>query len=220
MRRFLRVQDARPDVPQCAAMKLYYATATCSLSAHMALREAGLAFDLVRFDMKTRLLEDGRPLDVVNDKGYVPVLELDDGTRLTEVAAILQYVADQVPERALAPALGSFERYRLIEWLSFIGMEVHKIFWPLFHEGAEIENTHARDKLARSFTWIEKHLGDQPFLMGSSFTVADCYLVTVLNWTRAGGIDLERWPALKDYRLRLRARPAVAAALEAEGLKR
>jgi glutathione S-transferase len=220
MRRSPWLQDARPTVSQCAAMKLYYATATCSLSAHMALREAGLAFDLVRFDMKTRALADGSPLEAVNDKGYVPVLELDDGTRLTEVAAILQYVADRVPERGLAPPPGTFERYRLVEWLSFIGMEVHKIYWPLFHDGAEIENTHARDKLARSFTWIEKHLGDQPFLMGASFTVADCYLTTVLNWSKAGGIDLDRWPGLKDYRLRVRGRPAVAAALEAEGLKR
>lgn len=220
MRRVVGLQDARLAVSQCAAMKLYFATATCSLSAHMALREAGLTFDLVRFDMKTRLLADGRPLEAVNDKGYVPVLELDDGTCLTEVAAILQYVADQVPERHLAPPPGSFERYRLIEWLSFLGMEVHKIFWPLFHDGAEVENTHAREKLARSFTWIEKHLGDQPFLMGSTFTVADCYLTTVLNWTKAAGIDLDRWPALKAYRLRLRARPAIAAALEAEGLKR
>ena len=214
------LQDARPAVSQCAAMKLYYATATCSMSAHIALREAGLAFDLVRFDMKTRLLADGSPIEAVNDKGYVPVLELDDGTRLTEVAAILQYVADRVPERGLAPAAGTLERYRLIEWLSFIGMEVHKIFWPLFHDGTEIENTHAREKLGRSFTWIEQHLGEQPFVMGAAFTVADAYLITVLNWTRAGGIDLERWPKLKEYRVRVRARPAVAAALEAEGLKR
>jgi glutathione S-transferase len=201
-------------------MKLYYATATCSMSAHIALREAGLAFDLIRFDMKTRLLADGSPLEAINDKGYVPVLELDDGTRLTEVAAILQYVADQVPERGLAPPAGTLARYRLVEWLSFIGMEVHKIYWPLFHQGDEIENTHAREKLARSFTWIEQHLGQQPFLMGAGFTVADAYLVTVLNWSKAGGIDLETWPRLKEYRLRVRARPAVAAALEAEGLKR
>jgi glutathione S-transferase len=199
-------------------MKLYFATATCSHAAHIALREAGLAFDLVRFDMKTRALADGGSLDAVNDKGYVPVLELDDGTRLTEVAAILQYVADRVPEKGLAPPAGSLERYRLMEWLSFIGMEVHKIYWPLFHDGAEVENTRAREKLGRSFAWVEKHLGEKPYLMGEGFTVADAYLVTTLNWTRAAGIDLDRWPRLKEYRLRVRARPAVNAALDAEGL--
>src|SRR5688500_8083356 len=118
-------------------MKLYFATATCSHAPHIALREAGLAFDLVRFDMKKRELAGGGRIEDVNEKGYVPVLELDDGRRLTEVAAILQWIADQVPERGLAPAAGTFERYQLVEWLSFIGMEIHKIYWPLFHDGAE-----------------------------------------------------------------------------------
>ncbi len=201
-------------------MKLYYAVATCSHAAHIALREAGLSFTLVRYDMKTARLEDGGRLEDINDKGYVPVLELDDSQRLTEVAAVLQYVADRAPERQLAPAAGTFERYRLQEWLHFLGTEVHKIYWPLFHDGAEIENQKARDKLARSFTWIEKKLGEQPFLMGDTFTVADAYLVTMLNWTRAAGIDIATWPGLKDYRLRVRARPGVGDALEAEGLKR
>lgn len=201
-------------------MKLYYATGTCSHAVHIALREADLRFSLVRYDMKRGVLEDGRGLDEVNDKGYVPVLELDDGQRLTEVAAILQYVADQVPERRLAPPAGTMERYRLAEWLHFIGMEIHKIYWPLFHDGAEVENAKAREKLSRSFAWTERHLGDKPFVMGDAFTVADAYLVTVLNWTRPGGIDLAAWPRLQEYRQRIRERPAVRAALEAEGLLR
>ena len=201
-------------------MKLYYATATCSHAAHIALREADLPFTLVRYDMKRGALDDGGRLDDVNGKGYVPVLELADGRRITEVSAVLQYVADQVPARRLAPVWGSFERYRLIEWLNFIATEVHKIYWPLFHDGAEVENTKAREKLGRSFAWIQGQLGEQPYLMGPDFTVADAYLVTVLNWTKAAGIDLAAWPALKVYRVRVRERPAVAAALEAEGIGR
>jgi glutathione S-transferase len=201
-------------------MKLYYAVATCSHAAHIALREAGLPFTLAKFDMKTRLMEDASRLEDVNPKGFVPVLELDDGERLTEVPAVLQYIADRVPERRLAPPAGTMARYRLMEWLNFIAAEIHKIYWPLFHDGAEVEMTKAREKLGKSFAWVEQRLGDQPYLMGDGFTVADAYLVTVLNWTRAAGIDIAQWPKLKDYRLRVRARPAVGDSLEAEGLKR
>ncbi len=201
-------------------MKLYYAVGTCSFAAHVALREAGILPTLVRFDMKTHALADGSPITPINSKGYVPVLELDDGTRFTEVAAILQYIADQNPASKLAPPAGSVARYRLIEWLHFIGMEIHKIFWPLFHKGEEIENTKAKEKLGRSFTWVQDALGDKPFLMGDDFTVADAYLVTVLNWTKPAGIDLSEWPRLLDYWKRLRTRPAVESALIAEGLKK
>jgi glutathione S-transferase len=201
-------------------MKLYYATGTCSHAAHIALREAGLPFTLVRYDMKRAELEGGGRLEEVNEKGFVPVLELDDGERLTEVSAVLQYIADRVPERGLAPPAGSMPRYRLIEWLNFLATEVHKIYWPLFHDGADVEKDKAREKLGRSFAWIERKLGDRMFLLGDGFTVADAYLVTVLNWTKAAGIDVAQWPALKAYRVRMRERPAVAAALEAEGLKR
>jgi glutathione S-transferase len=199
-------------------MKLYYATATCSHAVHIALREADLPFSLVRFDMKSGALADGGRLEDVNPKGFVPVLELADGRRLTEVSAILQYVADQAPERRLAPPWGSFERYRLLEWLSFIATEIHKAYWPLFHDGAEVENEKARARLTRNFAWVETQLGAGPWLLGDDFTVADAYLVTVLNWTRAAKIDLAPWPGLAAYRLRARARPAVTAALDAEGL--
>jgi glutathione S-transferase len=201
-------------------MKLYYAMGTCSHAPHIALREAGLSFQLVRFDMKSGALDDGGRIEDVNDKLYVPVLELDSGERLTEVAAILQWIADARPDARLAPAAGTMARYRLQEWLSFIGMEIHKIYWPLFHDGAEVENRKALEKLGRSFAWTERKLGDGPFLMGEVFTVADAYLVTVLNWARPAKIDLTQWPKLADYRGRVRERPAVAAALEAEGLLR
>jgi len=199
-------------------MKLYYATGTCSLAPHIALREAGLPFTLVRYDMKAAKLDDGGSLGDVNGKGLVPVLELDDGDRLTEVSAVLQYIADQKPELGLAPAAGTMARYHLQEWLNFIATEIHKIYWPLFHDGADVENQKARAKLGTSFDWVEKKLADRQYLMGDAFTVADAYLVTVLNWARAAGIDLEPWKNLVAYRKRVRDRPAVIAALEAEGL--
>ncbi len=199
-------------------MKLYYAAGTCSLAPHIALREAGLPFTLARFDIKRAELEGGGKLEEVNEKGYVPVLELDDRQRLTEVSAILQYIADLKPQAGLAPANGSMPRYRMQEWLNFIATEIHKIYWPIFHQGAEVEMTNARARLAKSFTWVEKKLGTQKFLTGDTFTIADAYLVTVLNWAKAGGIDLAPWPGLMEFRKRSRERPAVVAALEAEGL--
>lgn len=197
-------------------MKLYFATGTCSFAPHVALREAGLPFTLVRYDMKARTLEGGGRLEDVNEKGYVPVLELDGGERLTEVSAVLQYIADQTPASGLAPANGTLERYRLQEWLNFLATEIHKAYWPLFHEGADIENENARTRLTKRFGWIQEKLGTKEFLMGETFTVADAYLLTLLNWTRAAGIDMSQWPALKDYWSRLRKRPSVVAALEAE----
>ena len=199
-------------------MKLYYAPGTCSLAPHIALREAGLPFTLVRYDMKTTALEGGGSLLDVNEKGLVPVLELDDGERLTEAAAVLQYIADQKPALGLAPAAGTMARYRLQEWLNFIATEIHKIYWPLFHDGADVENQKAREKLGRSFAFAQKKLGDHPHAMGEGFTVVDAYLFTTLNWARAAGIDLEAWPKLSAYRTAMRERPTVLAALEAEGL--
>jgi glutathione S-transferase len=138
--------------------------------------------------------------------------------RLTEVSAVLQYIADQNPQSGLAPPAGTVARYHLQEWLNYLATEVHKAYWPLFHDGAAIENEKALDKLGRNFAWLEKKLGKGPYLMGDQFTVADCYLLVTLNWTRAAKIDVNRWPGLADYRNRLRERPAVAAAMEAEGL--
>lgn len=199
-------------------MRLYYMQAACSLAPHIALREAQLPFSLVRFDKKTQLLEGGRSIAEVNDKEYVPVLELDDGERLTEATVILQYLADQKPEANLLPKPGTFERYRAHEWLNFIATEIHKAYWPLFHDGHEVENTKAREKLLRVYGWVEQKLGDRPFAFGDGFSAVDCYLFTCVNWARAGGIDLDRFPKLAAYRKRIRERPSVQAAFEAEGL--
>jgi glutathione S-transferase len=201
-------------------MKLYYATGTCSLAPHIALREAGLAFTLVRFDIPSKALEGGGRLEDVNEKGYVPVLELDDGQRLTEVAVILQYIADRNPDAGLCPPAGTMARYRTAEWLNYIATEIHKAYWPLFHDGADVEKDKARAKLGKSFDFVEKRLGaGGAYLMGD-VSVADDYLFTVQNWMKPGGIDGSQWPHLTAFRTRMRERPAVMAALEAEGLLR
>lgn len=199
-------------------MKLYYFPAACSLAPHIALREAGLPFTLVKFDTKTGALDQGGRLEDVNEKGLVPVLELDDGERLTEVSAVLQYIADRKPESGLAPPAGTMPRYRLMEWLNFIATEVHKGYWPIFHDGADVEKEAGRARVGHSYDFVQTRLGDREFLLGDHFTVADAYLLVTLNWTKAAGIDIERWPKLKAYRLRMRERPAVIAALDAEGL--
>ena len=197
-------------------MKLYYAQGTCSLAPHIALREAALPFTLARFEMKTHALDGGARLEDVNPKGYVPVLELDDGRRLTEVSAVLQYIADAAPAAKLAPPAGTFERYRLAEWLNYLAAEIHKSFWPFFHEGCDAEKPNQGERLRQRFSWIEKQLGDRPFLMGEGFTVADCYLFTMSNWLKPAGFDIETWPALAAYRKRIRDRAAVRAAIDAE----
>jgi glutathione S-transferase len=198
-------------------MKLVYFPGACSFAPHVTLREAGLPFTLVLYDRKTHLLEGGGRLEEVNDKGYVPVLELDDGQRLTEAGVVCQYIADQRPETGLAPKAGTMARYRLQEWLNFFASEVHKAYWPLFH-GPEQEKPAALEKLDRRFRWTQEKLGSRPFVMGDTFTVADAYLLTMVNWMRPAGMDPNRWPGLKEYRARLSQRPSVRAALEAEGL--
>jgi glutathione S-transferase len=198
-------------------MKLVYFPGACSFAPHVALREAGLPFSLVLYDRTTHQLDAGGKLEDVNDKGYVPVLELDDGQRLTEAAVILQYIADQQPGTGLAPPPGTMARYRLQEWLNFIATEIHKSYWPLFH-GPEVEKPSARERLDRRFSWVQEKIAGRNFVLGEAFTVADAYLLTVVNWMRPAGIDPGKWPGLKDYRARLSQRPAVRAALEAEGL--
>src|SRR5215813_2317310 len=148
-------------------MKLYYMPGACSLAPHIALREAGIPFTLVRYDGKSNAVEGGKRLEEINEKGYVPVLELDNGERLTEVPAVLQYIADQRPQSRLAPAPGTWERYRLDEWLSFLSSEIHKSFWPFFHGGCEAERPAQTERLQRRFSWLEQKLGE-PFLTGES----------------------------------------------------
>lgn len=198
-------------------MKLYFSTGACSFSPHTALREAGIDFALVRVDLRRRQTADGGDFCAINPKGYVPVLELDDGRRLTEVPAIVQYIADLKPESGLAPKAGSFARYQLQEWLGFISSEVHKSFSPLFRPTTPEEyKTTTRENLANRFAYLDRHLQANDFLMGNQFTVADGYLYTVLNWATPMGIDLAQWPALAAFHARVGSRPSVAAAQAAE----
>ncbi|MBC7471172.1 MAG: glutathione transferase GstA [Ramlibacter sp.] len=200
-------------------MKLYYSPGSCSLSPHIALREAGLAFEPVLASIKSHQLQDGTDYYGINPLGYVPMLELDDGTRLREGPAIVQYIADQVPTKNLAPANGTLPRYRLQEWLTFIGTEVHKQFSPLFNSAMPEEvKKMQRDKLASRFQWIDAQLKGKQYLMGDNFSVADGYLFTVTNWAKSTMIDLAVYPNLVAYRERVAARPAVQEAMKAEGL--
>lgn len=198
-------------------MKLYYSPGACSLSPHIVAREAGLPLDLVKVDLKTKKTEDGSDYWAINGKGSVPLLELDDGTRLTEGPAIVQYLADRAPQANLAPANGTIERYKLQEWLNFITSEVHKQFSPLFDPSATEELKAAqRAKISGRLDWVVKQLGDKPYLTGDTFSVADAYLFTVLNWARGTKIDLPL--ALQAFQKRVAERPAAHAAMKAEGL--
>jgi glutathione S-transferase len=199
-------------------MKLYYAPGVCSLSPHIVAREAGLPITLVRVDNKNKKTENGDDYRAINPKGYVPLLELDNGERLTEGPAIVQYLADLAPAARLAPPNGTFERYRLQEWLNFITSEVHKQFSPLFDPTMPEEAKEKfRNKLAGRFDWLVAQLQDREYLMGH-FSAADAYLFAVLGWTKFTGPDLARWPVLQQYTARIAARPHVQEALKAEGL--
>ena len=201
-------------------MKLYYSPSACSLSPHIVLREAGLAFEPVAAPTKTHKLADGTDYYSINPLGYVPLLELDDGTRLREGPAIVQYIADQVPMKNLAPANGTLPRYRLQEWLTFIGTEVHKSFSPLFNPAVPEEAKKIfRDRLASRFQWLDGQLAGREYLMGEHFSVADAYLYTVTRWAKPMAIDLTPYPNLVAHHQRVGARPAVQEALKIEGLQ-
>lgn len=199
-------------------MKLYYSPGACSLSPHIVAREAGLPLATVRVDTKNKKTEAGDDYLAINPKGYVPLLELDSGVRLSEGPAIVQYLADLAPASKLAPPNGTLERYQLQEWLNFVTSEVHKQFSPLFDATMPEEAKQKfRNKLAMRFEWIAGQLKDRDYLMGS-FTVADAYLFTVLGWAKYTGPDLARWPVLEQYVARVAARPQVQAAMKEEGL--
>ena len=200
-------------------MKLYYSPGACSLSPHIALHEAGLAYTPVLASTKSHKLQDGTDFYSINPLGYVPVLELDDGTRLREGPAIVQYIADQVPLKMLAPVNGSLQRYRLQEWLTFIGTEIHKGFSPLFNPATpEDYKPMVRERLLQRLQWVDSQLADKQYIMGDQFTVADGYLFTVTNWTKPTQLDISGLANLAAYRERVGARPAVQAAMKAEGL--
>jgi glutathione S-transferase len=198
-------------------MKLYYSPGACALHPQIALREAGIPFDLVRVDLRAHKLGgSGDDFYDINPKGYVPVLELDDGTRLTEGAVIDQFVADKNPGSKILPPAGTLERVRVQEWLHFIGTELHKQFSPLFGQPSDEVKDAQKRKIAARFDFIEKELGDKAYLTGETFTVADGYLFNMLRWTAFTGIDLAKWPKLAEYSKRVEERPAVKAAVEAE----
>ena len=200
-------------------MKLYFAPGACSLSPHIVLQEAGLDFTLERVDIRQRQTASGADFLAINSKGYVPALELKDGAVLTEGPAIVQFVADLVPDRQLAPANGTLERYQLIEWLNFISTELHKGFSPLFRPtSTEDMKEAARASLANRLGWVAQRLEGRDYLMGAQFTVADAYLFTVLGWAGFVKFDLSPWPVLNAYLQRVGGRPAVQQAMRAEGL--
>ena len=200
-------------------MKLYYASGACSLSPHIVAREAGIAIDTVKVDLTTKKTEDGQDFLVLNPKGYVPALCLDNGQILTEGPAIVQYLADQKPASRLAPSAGTMERYRLQEWLSFLGTELHKSFSPLFNQAsADDAKRAAKENITKRFTYLDQKLAGSKYLMGETFTVADAYAFTIVNWANFVGIDLKPYPNLSAYLGRIGARPKVQEALKAEGL--
>lgn len=200
-------------------MKLYFSPGACSLSPHIALREATLPVELIKVDLRSKKLEDGSDFRNVNLKGSVPALELPNGQLLTEGPAIVQYIADQAPESGLAPEAGTLERYRLQEWLNFITSDLHKNFMPLFNPEASADSkAWATTYLQKKFDYVAQKLSSQSFLLGEQFTVADGYLFTVLSWTKLVNLDLGKWPVLVSYLQRIAARPKVQEALRAEGL--
>jgi glutathione S-transferase len=199
-------------------MKLYYSPGACSLSPHIVSRELGLPIELKKVNTKDKTVEGGGDYWKVNGRGYVPALELDNGQVLTEGPAIVQYLADLKPEAGLAPKAGSFERYRLQEWLNFLTSEIHKSFSPLFKPNTPEEYKKiAKENLATRFDWLDKQLAGKQYLSGS-FSVADAYLFVLLGWTKPTQIDLSRWPNLAAFHARVGARPKVQEALQAEGL--
>jgi glutathione S-transferase len=200
-------------------MKLYYSPRACSLSPHIVLREAGLPFQLERVDLKAKKTESGADFSELNPKGYVPVLELDDGRRLTEGPAIVQYLGDLKPESRLVPRPETFERYQLQEWLNFIGTELHKRFSLLFNPSAADDwKDMTRGDLSKRLAWVDSTLGSKTYLTGDVFTAADAYLYTVLRWAQPNGIELKSWPKLAAYFGAIDQRPRVREALKAEGL--
>ena len=203
-------------------MKLYHAPGACSLAVHIALRELALPFDAIAVDLATHRTADGGDYRDIAPRGYVPLLQLADGSRHTEVAALLQHLADQDPDQALIGAVGSARRLAVTEALAFVATELHKVFSPwLFHADTADSTVQAvKAKLKARFEELEALFARQPYLAGDAYSVADAYGYTILNWTRFVAIPLTAYPALQGYLRRVAARPAVQAALKAEGLAR
>ncbi|MFM0062162.1 glutathione transferase GstA [Paraburkholderia aspalathi] len=202
-------------------MKLYYSPGACSLAVHIALREAGLDFDTIKVNLQTHKLANGDDYYAISPRGYVPLVEFDDGSRHAEGAAPLQYIADLAPERALLPPAGTPQRFEAVAWLTYISTELHKTFSPwLWHqETAESTKLECRVKLATRFNELEGVLTSRDYLTGQ-YSVADAYAFTVLSWARMLSVDLGPYPQLSAYLARVAARPKVREAMVAEGLVR
>lgn len=200
-------------------MKLYYSPGSCAMSPHIVLSETGAAYTLERVDLATKTTETGRPLREINPQDAVPVLALDDGDTLTEGAAIVQYVAEQHPESGLLPPPGSLARAKVQQWLNYIATEMHKAHVPLFKADYPAESKEiALANVKRAYDFVSAALVNQPYLTGTTFTVADAYLFTIVNWHKFIGLDLAPWPKLVAYQQMVAARPAVEKAMREEGL--
>jgi len=200
-------------------MKLYFAPGACSLSPHIVLREAGYEFELEQVDNKAKKTKSGQDYLTINSKGQVPVLELDNGERITEVPAIVQYLADQKPASGLAPANGTMERVRLQEWLNFTTSELHKTYGLFFRPTTPADfKVISKEHLGTRLNWLETQLAGKQYVTGNKFTIADAYLFTVLRWSPFANISLDKWPNIKAYVDRVAARPKVQEAMKAEGL--
>jgi glutathione S-transferase len=200
-------------------MKLYYSPGACSLSPHIVAHEAGVPITLEKVDTQAKRTASGRDYLEIVPKGYVPAIELDDGQVLTEGPAIVQYIADLRPDSGLAPANGTFARARLQEALGYINSEIHKTYSPLFKpDTPDATREERKAYLRKRYALIEQTLSKQPWLLGDHFTVADVYLFVVTNWAKAVDLDLSDFPALIAFQTRVAARPAVQAAMAAEGL--
>lgn len=200
-------------------MKLYYSPGACSLSPHIVALELGLAPELEKVDIGKKVTQHGEDFSAINPKGYVPALRLDNGELLTEGPVIVQYLADQKPGNELLPAYGTPERYRVMEMLTYINSELHKTYSPLFSPGTTAEVRKEREAyLRRRYGIIEKQLEGKPYLFGERFTPADAYLFVVTSWAAYVKLDLADFPNLMAFQKRVSERPAVQAALRAEGL--
>ena len=200
-------------------MKLYYAPGACSLAPHIVAREAGLSPDLEKVDLANRTTASGRSFLEINPKGYVPALQVQDGTVMTEVSALIQYLADQAPQAGLIPAVGTPERYKVLEWIGFISTEIHKGFGPLWNPTTpDAVKQATKERLFQRFAYLDQQLDGRSYLTGERFTVADAYLFVVVNWTNFHGLSLGDYPNLAAFMERVAARPKVQEALQAEGL--
>lgn len=201
-------------------MKLYYSPGACSLASHIAMLEAGLNFTALKAPTSTHKLDDGTDYYAINPLGYVPLLQMDDGAKLTEGPAILQYVAALAPTKKLAPPAGTLPNFQMQSWLTYISTELHKggfslLFNPMF---TDEQKSAIKTKLAGRLAYIDKALAGKDYLMGADFSVADAYLFTVTNWAGKTGVDMAALSNIAAFRARMAARPAVQAAMKAEGL--